>query len=335
MTGVPAFPRIGPGRLLSLAETGDLIRTGTFLSIAADEALLRQLPRGNWMGGTIPYFMGQDGGESSREKLFVTPVPDFARKVRLGFYDITNIQDVCTDSPANGYSLIIIPAFSALHSLFARQAPTFADMFMKPLAGWIAGCHLDDLGQATPRVVLGPDGTFDSEQAVVMHVELPPERWARLDILNPFRQGDGDRLLFAETGFSTQECFINGAPANFAEYLVQRGIDTRLPLVADYGGALVNVSIERVDRERRMVEFYAPVFNDVEYRIAAPLPDHGAAFPTPERDTPVAFCCNCILNYLHCELEGKRTDGMLGPMTFGEVAYQLLNQTMVYLTIEG
>ena len=28
-----------------------------------------------------------------------------------------------------------------------------------------------------------------------------------------------------------------------------------------------------------------------------------------------------------------RTGEMVGPITFGEVAYQLLNQTMVYLTI--
>lgn len=335
MTRAPDFPAVSPGRLLSLAETSALIATGRFLSIAADESLLRQLPRGNWMGGTIPYFMAQDGGEASREKLFVTPVPDFARSVRLAFYDIFNIQDVCADSPANGYSLIIIPAFSDLHSLFARQAPAFKDMFMKPLAGWIAGCHLDDLGKVLPRAVLGTEGVFDSARAVVMHVELPPERWARLDIRNPFRQGDGDILLFPETGFSTKECFLNGAPANFADYLIRRGIDIRLPLVADYGGALVNVSIERVNRERRTVEFYAPVFNDTEYRIAAPLPDHISAFEGGGGEAPVAFCCNCILNYLHCGLEGRSTGGMLGPMTFGEVAYQLLNQTMVYLTIEG
>jgi hypothetical protein len=47
----------------------------------------------------------------------------------------------------------------------------------------------------------------------------------------------------------------------------------------------------------------------------------------------VEFSCNCILNYLYGELEGKRTGALKGPMTFGEVAYQLLNQTMVYLKV--
>ena len=48
----------------------------------------------------------------------------------------------------------------------------------------------------------------------------------------------------------------------------------------------------------------------------------------------VVFSCNCILNYLYSELEGKKTGSFVGPITFGEVAYQLLNQTLVYLKIE-
>ena len=46
------------------------------------------------------------------------------------------------------------------------------------------------------------------------------------------------------------------------------------------------------------------------------------------------FACNCVLNYLHGQLEGRRTGTVLGPMTFGEIAYQLLNQTMVYITVQ-
>ena len=48
----------------------------------------------------------------------------------------------------------------------------------------------------------------------------------------------------------------------------------------------------------------------------------------------ILFSCNCILNYQYAELEGEKTKGFTGPVTFGEVAYQLLNQTMVYLTID-
>jgi len=44
-----------------------------------------------------------------------------------------------------------------------------------------------------------------------------------------------------------------------------------------------------------------------------------------------AFACNCILNYLYGKLEGKKTGDITGPITFGEIAHQLLNQTMVRL----
>jgi hypothetical protein len=48
----------------------------------------------------------------------------------------------------------------------------------------------------------------------------------------------------------------------------------------------------------------------------------------------MAFSCNCILNYIYGNLEGKKLAGTAGPITFGEIAYQLLNQTMVYLEFE-
>jgi hypothetical protein len=45
------------------------------------------------------------------------------------------------------------------------------------------------------------------------------------------------------------------------------------------------------------------------------------------------FSCNCVLNYLHGQLEGRHTGALLGPMTFGEIAYQLLNQTLVHVSV--
>ena len=34
------------------------------------------------------------------------------------------------------------------------------------------------------------------------------------------------------------------------------------------------------------------------------------------------------------KLEGKKTGAFTGPITFGEIAYQLLNQTLVYLEVK-
>lgn len=325
------------GRLLSLASAAALINAGETLAIAGDADLLARLPRGRWIGGSIPYFMAQDGGEMSRERVFVTRLPTPAEGAAIRLYPAAGLDQVCLDAPANGYSIIIIPAFSAAHSTFARQAPDFEDMFVKPLIGWIAGVHLDELTKRKPCVVNGQTGEASEEQAVVIHVPLPDDRFARVDIVNLFAQGPGDRLRFPDTGFSAETCLINGRPTNFAQYLLEKKADLRFPLVANYSGAMVNVSLKGIDREAGRVDFYAPVFDDIEYRLADSLPNYVDAFTAAlaDKDGNVAFSCNCILNYLYSELEGKRLDVMPGPMTFGEIAYQLLNQTLVYLQIEA
>lgn len=324
------------GTLMDLQDTLVAIRSGAYLSIAADEALLRRLPPGNWLAGSIPYFMAQDGGETSRQKLFVTELPTHAGTPQLRWYDAASLHRVALDAPAHGLTVLIVPAFSDVHSRFAREAPAFEDMYMKPLVGWIAGVHLDDLGQAAPVVANGQTLVFSHDKALAVHIPLPESIYPRIDILNLFQPGGGDAIRFPSTGFSAQECFVNGQLVNLAQYLAQQGIDTRLPLVADYSGAMVNVSFKAVDAAAGRVDFYAPVFDDVEYRIAEPVPDYARSFAQslPGDALGARWSCNCILNYLYGGLEGQRTGPITGPMTFGEIAYQLLNQTMVYVNLE-
>ncbi|MEZ5628414.1 MAG: hypothetical protein R3E34_12975 [Rhodocyclaceae bacterium] len=317
--------------LMPVPVVAGLIRDGHFLCLAGDEAALRQLPPGNWIGGTIPYFMSAAGAVVSRELVYVQQIADFLSPPRLRFYDAASLPQLCRNAPEHGYSLLIVPAFSACHSDFARHAPNYEDMYLKPLAGWVAGTHLDDLGRAAPRVVYGPTGQFSSELAVVMDVALPPSRFAHIDIVNRFKPGDGDAIRFADTGFSAQACHINGEPANLADYLSARQVDTRLPLVADYCGASVNVSFKQVDTVAKRVEFYAPVFPGLSYRLATP-----AAVPASLAvggQAPATFACNCILDFLYRGQDGRPAEGLAGPATFGEIGYQLLNQTEVYLTI--
>lgn len=328
MTAAPIFP--ATGRLMSVAETAQRIAAGAWLWIAGEEALLRQLPRGHWVGGTIPYFMGQDGGQVSRDLLFVSEVSVWGAPPQIRFHDVTSLARVCAEAPEQGYSFLIIPAFSATHSYYARNAPGFADMFVKPVIGWVAGVHLERLADTLPAVVNGESGEFDSERAVVMHVALPAGHFARVEIVNQFEQGEGDRIRFAETGFSAETCLVNDQPARLADYLAKHAVDLRLPLVADYCGAMVNVSFKGVDPASGRVDFYAPVFSDVEYRVARRQGAGGLA----GQGAGAVFSCNCILNYLHDNLAGQRTGAFTGPMTFGEIAYLLLNQTLVHLSLE-
>jgi hypothetical protein len=325
--------------LVSPAEAARLITAGRYYIVAADAQRLRELPAGNWIGGSITYFVAGEGGQCSRDKVFMHEVPANGAKPAIRFYEPQELSKIFLDGPENGFSLIIIPAFSQAHADFASQAPDYPEAFMKPLAGWIAGVHLDDLGKAAPCVANGRTSQVSESAAVVMHVPLPAGKAARIEIVNLFRPGAGASITFAATGFSAGDCLIDGQPGNLADHIAATGADTRLPLVADYCGAMINVSIRSVDAEKRRVEFYAPVFAGMEYRLAAPMGDYihefSAALPASENAETITFSCNCILNYLYSELEGRRTGPFTGPATFGEVAYQLLNQTLVYVSIDG
>lgn len=318
-----------PGGLMDVSAAADLIRKGEFVVVAGDVELLDKLPKGNWIGGTIPYFMGPRGGECTRKQVYVTRVGGPSEKPAIKVYDVTNIENLCVEAPDNGYSLIILPAFSPIHAHYARNAPGFEDMFVKPVIGWVSGVHLDQLAEAVPQVYDGTRGVAEADSAVVMHVPLPPNCYARVDIINGMQQGTGPTIQFPNTGFSATTALIDGKETNLAEYLTRNNIDTRMPLVADYCGAMINVSIKGVDAKEGRVDFYAPVFSDSEYRMAEgdiPLLSDGEGKGT-------SFSCNCILNYLYGNLEGKRTANFTGPMTFGEIAYLLLNQTLVHMSI--
>ena len=324
-------------KLVSVGAAAELINNGKTLVIAGDETALRQLPAGNWIGGTIPYFMAEQGGLVTREQVFVNELEVYGEAPTIRRYELEALPQICRNAPDNGYTILIVPAFSACHGAFAENAPNYEEMYMKPLVGWVAGVHLDDLAKATPKVAFGPAAELSAEYVVTIDVPLPPERYAHVDIVNLFQPGDGPSIRFPATGFAAGDCLIDGGPANLAEYLSARQIDTRLPLVADYCGAMINVSVKTIDAASGRVEFYAPVFPGMDYRIAAPVGDYVSGFlaALPRRETAVAFSCNCILNFLYSDLEGKRTADITGPATFGEIAYQLLNQTLVYLTVEG
>lgn len=326
-------------QIMSVAEAAKRISEGGLLLLAGDEGALRQLPKGNWMGGTIPYFMSaQHGGLASREMVFVTDVTDVAASWEIVPYTEATLAQVYTRAPQNGFSFIIIPAQSRAHLSFALGAPTYKDFGHTPLVGWISGVHLDDLGKATPKVFNGQSGEALEDGALVLAVTLPAGKVAELGIINLFEQGDGDTLTFAEPGFSATQVLVNGEPRNLAQYIREKQLDTRLPLVADYYGASVNSSFQAVDEATGTVSFYAPVFSAIRYKHARPVGDYITEFGAkvaaegvaPER---LIFSCNCILNYLYSALEGKKTDPLQGPITFGEIAYQLLNQTLVYLEL--
>jgi hypothetical protein len=318
--------------LIDTKKAAALIAAGKRLIIAGERALLESLPAGDWIGGSIPYFMTESGGKVSKDLVYADELPPQVESASIRSYAADALRDIPTDAPENGYTYLIIPATSPAHLEYAQNAPSYPGIFMKPVFGWISGVHLSELGKAKPCVVDGRTGRCSDSQAIAMHCVLPAGKLAQIGIVNLFKQGSGDSIRFEKTGFSAAEALVNGKKVDFAGYVREKGIDTKLPLVADYSGTMVNVSFQAVGEKG--VDFYAPVFADMEYKIAGAVGDYVKEFKTAlPQGAKALLSCNCILNFLYSELEGKATPGIQGPITFGEIAYQLLNQTLVYLSV--
>jgi len=323
--------------LITVSAAAELIRRGVPLSLAGPESALDQLPAGQWIAGTIPYFMVAGGGTVVTEgKVFATDLSAIGQ-VSFACYAPDGLAGIAGHAPENGFSLTIIPAGGQAHQRFAGEAASYPDAFLKPTVGWIAGVHLSDLGKFTPKVYDGRTATKHEDRAVVAYVSLPADKMASLEIVNLFEPDAGDVLHFSETSFQVRECEVNGQRVDFAKYVRSRDLDHgKLPLVGDFSGAHVNASLQSID-DAGTVHLYAPVFPGVDYRFAKPVTDYAAAFRARLATVDpkgVVMGCNCILNFLFGELEGKAIGGVQGPVTFGEIAYQLLNQTLVMIRVE-
>jgi len=322
--------------LVTVQEANTLIHRGACLTIAGSRESLAQLQPGNWIGGSIPYFMTAAGALCDRTRVYIDEIRLPVTGWKIQTYTAATLRTVATDAFANGFSYIIIPANSTAHLEYALHAPEYPEIFLKPVIGWIAGVHLDDLSMAAPVVFDGRSATCLGDGAVVLHVELPAEYQPMVNTVNLFQPGTGPAIEFAAPAFETRQAIVGGQTVDFSAYLRKTTADASLPLVADYAGTNVNVSIKAIDDARGKVSFYAPVFPGVEYHLAAPVANYAETFArlVPLHARPL-LSCNCILNYLYGELEGRRTSPFVGPITFGEIAHQLVNQTLVYLACEN
>src|ERR1051326_2163403 len=112
--------------LYECRAAAELITSGARLLLAGDEALLAALPRGDWIGGTIPYFMASEGGLHSADRVFVTRLPDYAG-VTIRSYDVASLWSLAEDHPGHGFTVLLIPAFTEVHVEFAMNVAYFPD----------------------------------------------------------------------------------------------------------------------------------------------------------------------------------------------------------------
>ncbi|MCL2069663.1 MAG: hypothetical protein FWH19_01590 [Treponema sp.] len=318
--------------LITFESASKMIQEGKLLHIAGTEALLKKLPAGNWIGGSTEYFMAKEGGKVSGDVLFVTEFPYSGFAIKT--YNAQDIKQVTSDSFENGFSILIIPFDSAVHKEYAQKAAGYENMFLRNIVGWISGLNLNVQGQ-TPIAVNGSTPEAFADKAVALHLKVPDDKTVSVNIINIFEQDTDSPLIeFTEEGFSIQKCRVDGKEVVLADYIAENAIDTKLPLVGDYSGNDINISFKSI--EGGTVNFYAPVFKGIEYRMAKAVSDYESLFKAriaEHKESTAAFSCNCILNFLYGELENKKLEVFAGPITFGEIAYQLVNQTLVYVSI--
>ena len=316
-------------RLYTLPEVKSYIESGAVCIISGHENLLKQLPKGNWIGATISRFLDVDGGIISENKLFVVDLSNYISDFKIRLYNENQISDMLADGFDNGFLYVLMPMQSKVHMKYGTSAFMETDLFRNPVVGWIAG--------ACPNIVVvnGETGEMSGSLAVAIHCQLPEDKKAHIEIVSPFVQGDGDTFVFTDYSFEVKDCYINGKLENMLEYWKSNNIDARLPLVSNMSGALINVNLADFDEVNGIVNLGAAVIPGVKYKIAKQLPDYAGTFKAniPTETDSIVSSINCYANFEYLELKGQKLGNLTGPFGHGEIAYLLLNQTTVNLYI--
>ena len=271
----------------------------------------------------------------TRDKVLMSSFPETVTSISSCYYDESTISGLASDGPEHGFTYIMIPGHSLILQEFSKNVQNYQGIFNRPLMGWVSGVALDDQATASPKVVDGRTGEWSSQRAIALHAGLEARVVAEIGIVNPFTQGLGDVITVDQAGFTFGDAYVNGAPVNLARYVHEREINTRLPLVADRLGAMVNVAFRSVDMERLETVFYAPLFPGIDYKVAAPVADYEETFTAAMNAIggQPTVAVSCILNYIHGYASAQMSGPIYGPLTFGEIAYGLLNQTLVYMAL--
>lgn len=316
-------------------EVLEMLKQPYPLIIAAAKETLEQLPAGNWIGGTVPFFIQGQGNEQDRDHLDVTVIPDSVKKARIKAYSLDDIHLAKHDSYEDGFTLLIIPGESDIHHSYALNSRDYPVKGDSLLVGWVSGHPLSE--ESGSWTGFGPRKTVFSDRAVAVHCQLKPEYRCRLDSINVFKPGEGPILEFPSSGFKLTKVHVDGQILSFAQYIRDNQIDISYPMVAIGEEDGENVSFKQILDEE--VQLYAPVFNFKQYRLAQPEKEFHRNFMEQisriKNNSDRFFACNCILNYSYADMSGKDIGDLNGPVTFGEIAGNLLNQTYLSLSIES
>jgi hypothetical protein len=325
-------------KLYTVNEVKDFISKGYKMVLTADEQILKQLPKGNWIGGTTPYFMDMDKGVFTKEQVFVDDFTSIAKDFKIEEFSAHNIKNIALNSFENGFSVLVLPSENDVFYEFANNSLSYENIFQNPIVGFVAGADFDDLDNVTTKAINGQTGEMADDKAFVIHISLPKNKIARTEILNlDTIQPDSDKIEFPKTSFVQSDCLINGKKRNIAEYLTDIKYKEKAPrpLIANINGALINRDIKEINTETKEVTFFSTVFEGDSYYLTTIIDDYQSLFNERLKEfknNPI-YTSICVSYYLLGGLENKKIN-VKGAFAFGEIAFQLLNKTLVLLEID-
>jgi hypothetical protein len=333
------YDDIGTARhgITSIAKAARMIEAGCLLLLAGDERALSQLPPGQWVGGTVAQFLTPAGCVPAKDQLLYTDFTSLAVSAELRHLDSAALHGIARHYPRNGFAVLIAPGFSPILLQLASEILDYQGLYDMPLTGWISAVDLNEIGIRTPKTFAGtPEGRAD--EAAIMYITLPDNAFAQLHIVNLFTPGKGPNIRVPKPGFQiTGECLIGGQPRNLADYMAAESIDPRLPLIADRDGALLNISILKDDPQDGTVTLLSPVCPSLDYRFADSVLDYREEFiraaNTLGPAAQMTVSSICVLNALHAGLHKGHGLPITAPVTFGQIAYTVLNQTLTCLAV--
>jgi hypothetical protein len=322
--------------LLTPEDANALIARGSVLHIAGDEPALRRLRPGNWIGGTTPYMLTPGGGVVERDKVFVTELPVRPDAISTGFVDIGHIPAISVEAPQFGFTLVIMPAMSEIHSIYGLTSANIPGIRDIAVMGWVSGMHADERGTARAKVFNGLTGEVADDRIVVMRARLPSSKRATVDIVNLVVPETDNAFVFDTPSFTVKDCEINGRRESFYDYAARNGIGVHQPLVTDLHGEPICVSLRSLDAATHTVQLFAPVMRGHVYRLGDAVTGYRDRLirTIEQRALRPVLACQCFHNYAFGGLQAPSPYPLPGPVVFGELAHVLMNQTLVCLSIK-
>ena len=326
--------------LHSVAEVNAMIEKGDILLLAGDSALLSQLRKGKWIGGITSLFVENGKTLSSREEIYVHNITGIAAAVKLKTYDLTTIKNIYDDAFDDGFSVLILPCDSDIMDEYACNCSDYSNFAHRVVCGWgTATPHYSEYERDdTALVFSGETGmSYASDVCVVMHIQLPEGKFAEIHAVSALKPGDGDVIEFEENCQRIENVLINGVRQNFRQYMIDKQIDRSNEyinvLTGDHdAGVVTNVGIYE-DREtdlEKYVSIAVPVFKGISYRLAKV--DYNYSYENMN-EQEIVYSCACVGNYVRPDIFTNFLMKTNGPFVYGEVAYILLNFSIVYVTV--